>query len=375
MRALPAAWLLVCLGCTFDRPPDRGAPPGLPPTPPPQSSWAPSPRNPLLDIGAQPAGLAASMAREQNPIWNDPSVLAEDGGYSMWASLGKGGPVGVAIYKLRSRDGLAWTVKNGGEPVLRPGDKGRDDFDWLGVETPVVVRVGGTYHMYYSTFSHGEIPLVTMGHATSDDGVRWRKRGELSSVTYTVGHHEGNPWGRLARAEPAAVFHEGRFYLYFTDVRCRRDDCKGEPVPIRGISLAISSDGHDFRQHGSEPVVLQSSSYPPDQGWEGYSTPWVFVHDGVFELFCDVFRRIGGESIQTSLVHLRSRDGIHFEEVEPHVVVAGVQDWSFVSVRSPSVLIDGGVWKMWYAGDNYDPNRKKPARNPLSAGIGFASRR
>jgi len=310
--------------------------------------------------------------RDSKPaIWNDPSVLREGDGYTMWASKGTG-PKGVAIYKLRSSDGESWQVENDGKPVLEPG--GKKDFDSIGVETPVVLKVGDTYHMYYSAYPHGKIPLVTMGHATSSDGVRWTKRGELTSITGPVGRDKGNPWGRLGRGEPAVVYVNNTFYLYFTDVRCRQDDCKGSPAPIRGISLATSKDGHVFEQRGSEPILLQTTSYPASQGWEGYSTPWVLVNDGRFELFADLFRTFGKESIQTAITHLRSTDGVRFEEVERQVLAPG-DEWSAVSVRSPSVVVQNGAWRMWYAGDNWDPEQKKPRGSRVDAGIGVMTLR
>ena len=308
--------------------------------------------------------------RDTRPaIWNDPSVMREGDGYTMWASKGVGGPKDVAIYKLRSRDGETWEVENDGRPVLEPGAK--RDFDSLGVETPVVIKVGDTYHMYYSAYPHGKVPLVTMGHAISSDGTRWKKLGELTSITKPVGQHKGNPWGRLARGEPAVVHHDGTFRLYFTDVKCRQENCKGSPAVIRGISLATSRDGHNFEQQGSEPILLPTASYPASQGWEGYSTPWVVLNDGKFELFCDVFRSIGKQSIQTSITHLTSNDGVKFNEVAAHILTEGGDEWTAVSVRSPSVIIENGVWRMWYAGDNYDPARNKPRGSRIDAGIGL----
>jgi hypothetical protein len=304
----------------------------------------------------------------RSSIWNDPSVMRERDRYSMWASKGIGGPKDVAIYKLSSPDGENWQVENDGRPVLEPG--GTRDFDSLGVETPMVIKVGDMYHMYYSAYPHGKVPLVTMGHSTSADGLQWKKLGELSSITQPVGTNTGNPWGRLGRGEPAVVHHEGLFYLYFTDVRCRQPDCSGSPAVVRGISLATSRDGHTFVQSGSEPILLQTPSYRASEGWEGYSTPWVFARDGKFELFCDVFRAVGKQSLQTSITHLRSEDGVRFSEVSAHLLTAGGDGWTAVSVRSPSVVVQNGVWRMWYAGDNYDPARNRARGSRLDAGIG-----
>ncbi len=212
-----------------------------------------------------------------------------------------------------------------------------------------------------------------MGHATSTDGTHWKKLGELKSLTAPVGQNKNNPWGRLGRGEPAVVHHNGLFHLYFTDVRCRQQNCKGSPAVVRGISLATSKDGHNFEQRGSEPILLQTSSFPATDGWEGYSTPWVFVHDGKFELFADLFRSVGKQSIQTVITHLRSDDGVRFTEVQANVLGTGGDEWTAVSVRSPSVLVHNGEWRMWYAGDNYDPAKNAPRGSRVDAGIGVVS--
>ena len=118
--------------------------------------------------------------------------------------------------------------------------------------------------------------------------------------------------------------------------------------------------------------MLPSSSYAASSGWEGYSTPWVLFNDGRFEMFVDAFRSFGKHSIQTSLLHLRSDDGVRFTEAAADILVAGRESWADISVRSPSVVVSDGIWRMWYAGDNYDPQRNKPSGGRIDAGIGLA---
>jgi hypothetical protein len=142
----------------------------------------------------------------------------------MWLSGGFSRD-GTKIYRFTSSDGVDWAIANGGNPVLVPGDKDAGDFDWLGVETPVVIKAGEIFHMYYSAHKDGQYPFLTTGHAVSVDGDHWQKLGELVSITEVVGNNAGNPWGWLARGEPAAAYIDGTFLLYFTDVKCRQSDC------------------------------------------------------------------------------------------------------------------------------------------------------
>jgi len=329
----------------------------LAPGAPAGAGWRHVSTEPVLDIMRRPAGLPSNVQNAPLTNWNDPSVMKENGQYVMWASLGmKGGGKDVSIWKLVSRDGTDWRIVGNG-PVLEGGGFGA--WDSYGVETPAVIKVGGTYHMYYTAYKKPIGHLFTMGHATSSDGEHWQKQGELTSLTSVVGNKDGNPWGWLARAEPTAVYVNGEFWLYFTDVHCRSDDCKATPVAQRGVSLAKSRDGQNFTQVGDAPVLLQSASYPPSAGWEGYSTPWV-VHDGTsFHLFADLFRQTAKNGhFQTRIAHYQSEDGIHFREVEADVVRVEGHPWATMSVRAPTVIADGNRWLMWYAGDSFDPEHK-----------------
>jgi hypothetical protein len=354
---------------------EPGSEPGTPSAPAPSEpmpsgapsapGWRHASREPVLDVLRRPSGLPSDVANAPLTNWNDPSVLKEGDHYTMWASLGrKGGGKDVSIWKLTSRDGLDWRVVGDG-PVLEAGGFGA--WDSYGVETPAVIRVGGTYHMYYTAYKKAGGHLFTMGHATSPDGDRWTKQGELTSLTKVVGEKDSNPWGWLARAEPTAVYVDGTFWLYFTDVHCRVDGCQGgRPMAERGISLAKSRDGQTFTQVGDAPVLLQSASYPPGEGWEGYSTPWV-LHDGAsFHLFADVFRVDADDKhYQTRIAHYESADGVHFREVQPDVVRVEGHPWATQSVRAPTVIRDGGRWLLWYAGDSFDQSH--PPKDMLGA--------
>ena len=297
--------------------------------------------------------------------------MKEGSTYWMWASLGmQGGGKGVSIYRLTSPDGVNWKLANGGKPVLEPGS--RDQFDWYGVETPAVIKVNGKYHLYYTAYYRPDPNtgghVFTMGHATSTDGDNWTKLGELTSLTKVVGQREGNPWGWLARAEPAPLFLNGTFYLYFADVHCRRNDCSGAPGANRGISLATSTDGHHFQQVGSEPILLATSSFPESEGWEGYSTPWAMRDGKDVLLFVNVFRHVGERRFQTRIASYRSRDGIHFEESQRNVIDVERNPWATMSVRAPTVIIDGDEFRMWFAGDNFDRNKPKDMLAAIRSG-------
>jgi predicted GH43/DUF377 family glycosyl hydrolase len=304
-------------------------------------------------------------------IWNDPSVMRVGNEFWMWLSGGFSRE-GVRIFRFASTDGVEWTIANGGNPVLVPGDRVAGDFDWLGVETPVVIKAGEIFHMYYSAHKNGEFPFLTMGHAVSLDGDNWQKLGQLPDITDVVKNPAGNPWGWLSRGEPAAAYLDGTFLLYFTDVKCRTADCTGYPVPIRGISLAVSSDGHNFQQVGPQPVLLPDENvYLSSHGWEGFTTPWVVPVDGKLELYVANYRTIDGQSVHRGISRFASSDGINFETVSHHIVLPTENRWSSWQIRAPSVVENDGTLYLWFAADDMEAGVTDPYN--AVTGIGLAT--
>lgn len=347
---LVAVALFIGINLIFNSDRSVGAPNVVTPL-----SWQLYAGNPVISQIREPAGLDPAVMTNGRPhLWNDPSVMREGDHYTMWASLGFAGGTEVYIYRLTSPDGKNWTVSNSGKPVLSP-DKNSDDFN--GVETPAVIKVADTYHMYYSFYPDKPNELTSMAHATSKDGINWTKLGPLTSLTDKIGEQNFNNWGWLARAEPAPVYYDGTFYLFFTDVKCRASDCKsGSPNALRGISLATSKDGHNFKQVGNEPVLLQTDAYSAREGWEGYTTPWAY-HDGEnFQLYVGVLKYVNQNSITQAIAHYQSVDGKVFTEVETDIVTPASQPWAKIATRAPTVIEENGVVKMWYAGDSADPS-------------------
>ena len=325
--------------------------------------------NPIMERTKAPKGGSTGV------IWNDPSVMEVDGGYRMWLSSGTG-THGVKIYVAESTDGRDWTLLNGGRPVLQPS---RGTFDHIGTETPAVVKAKGQYHMYYTSFQKAGSPMAVMGHAVSSDGIRWTKKGELTSITSGVGKRAGNKWGWVARAEPSVVYYNDTFYLYFLKARCRNDDCEsGYPKQHAGIGVATSKDGHNFVEPQERPVVMQSANRKPSDGWFGHITSWS-LHDGKkFHIYMDACkmppkdgRASGDMQPNVAIDHWTSDDGIHFEEAEIDIVTKGMQSWATEAVWAPSVIHKkDGSRIMWFSATNSGPGM---SNDEIRAGIGMAT--
>ncbi len=326
------------------------------------SAWKPSPRNPIITMGRQ----------VQHLLWNDPSVLKEDDDYTMW--LSGGDPrnlqrIVVDVYRATSSDGLDWTINP--KPVLSPGKRG--EWDDLRVETPSVIKVGDTYHLYYSGADEAgaKEAVYAIGHATSPDGVTWTK--DPRNPILTQQRSDRHQWGFRGVGEPGVVYNpdDKTFYLYYVSMRFDREQPKTGHI---GILLATSKDGSRFKDHadrsGQRKLILTRPVPNATPGaWFGYSTPSALIaNDGRFHLFAAFIVAPEGPATarHVGIAHAVSDDGITFKVTEEQLLEAGRGDWKDLQVRSPTVVQDGGKLRMWFAGETQKPH--------FGAGIGYAER-
>jgi predicted GH43/DUF377 family glycosyl hydrolase len=114
--------------------------------------------------------------------WVDsPSVLYEAGVYKMWYQGCVGQLCGIGY--ATSADGIAWT-RFAGNPVLTPNATSWDQT--LGV--PTVIHDGNAYRMWYT----GNGPsAIRIGYATSTDGMNWTKYGDAPAFWGNFGWDSG----------------------------------------------------------------------------------------------------------------------------------------------------------------------------------------
>ncbi|RZQ65618.1 beta-xylosidase [Amycolatopsis suaedae] len=88
-------------------------------------------------------------------------------------------------------------------------------FDGVHTCDPSVLRVGGTYYLYYTGAAGDHALGNSIGLATSTDGLTWtRANGGRPILNPAHDVHRDNTYGA---GQPAAVFLDGWFYLMFTD--------------------------------------------------------------------------------------------------------------------------------------------------------------
>lgn len=138
--------------------------------------------------------------------------MKEDLGYRLWSSATSDWCIsGTNVYLSTSTDGVPYT---GQGMVLQNGDL--PAYDSRNIDSPIVIKVGGTYHMYFSAWPGSDEGMPdysfhqTIGHAVSVDGISWQKdaspvleRGPAGSPdSYQVG------W-------PKVVYDNGLFEMFY----------------------------------------------------------------------------------------------------------------------------------------------------------------
>jgi len=192
-------------------------------------AWTRYPSNPVYT--GNPFGWDQNLG---NPV-----VIHDGALYKMWYA--GDGPVAIQIGYATSPDGISWT-RYGSAPVL----SGLAPWDSATTSTPVVVREGSTYTMYFS--GHSGDYTYRMGRATSPDGINWTEDPANPLMSPDVSWEE-------SRVHPTGIVVGSSGYeLYYTG---------GFPLPQ--IGHATSTDGRTWTRDAANPVLRVGAS----GAWDG----------------------------------------------------------------------------------------------------------
>jgi hypothetical protein len=185
---------------------------------------APKPANPKVPdpillktvAGRESPGVIAAGSGDA-PYNYAPSVLWDGGRYRMWwcSQLGVANPPGddILLAESPSMDSqFTGPDGTGGTPIFSGS---ASKFDAVHTCDPSVIRVGGTYYMYYTGAAGDHAHGNAIGLATSPDGRVWtRANNGMPLATASRDLQRDNTYGT---GQPSAVYVAGHFYLMFTD--------------------------------------------------------------------------------------------------------------------------------------------------------------
>jgi predicted GH43/DUF377 family glycosyl hydrolase/regulation of enolase protein 1 (concanavalin A-like superfamily) len=242
-----------------------------------------------------------------------PTVLKDAGGYKMWYDgVGFDGntQIGLAI----SRDDQAWS-KFVGNPIL---DGDPDAWDASGEHAPFVMKDGSTYKMWYEGFNGS---LRQLGYATSPDGIHWTKYA--GNPVLQAGPEGYDQWV----AGHGTVLHEdGQYKLWYHAI--------GDQGII--IAYATSPDGINWTKEG--PALIGAPGEWDEMLWG----PSVLKVDGTYMMWYAASSSLYPPSIGVAT----SADGANWTRPVEGPVITDAEN--FDSIGDPTVILDRGVFKMWY---------------------------
>ena len=168
------------------------------------------------DSGRGGAAVVAAGGRDA-PYNYAPTLIQEDGKYRMWwcSQLGVAAPAGDDILLAETADlGTPFRGPDGtGGQAVFSGS--RTGFDGMHTCDPSVIRVDGTYYLYYTGAAGDHAHGNAVGLAVSADGKRWRRANGGAPILGAAGDVlRSNTYGL---GQPAALYLDGRFHLMVTD--------------------------------------------------------------------------------------------------------------------------------------------------------------
>ncbi len=277
------------------------------------SDWPPT----LALVGYATSPNAESWERHEEPIfstadvpWTEENVslssmfVEEDGVWVMYFDVLNEDVVGRAT--APSPNG-PWTADIG--PVLTP-DEG--DWDENGIVSASVLKVGEHYCLYYASFreaddfgSSGGNPPMSIGMATSDDGISWVKHDdpETAEAPFHLSDpvFEPNPesdWDFFKVESPTVVYSEddGWMMLYRTD---NGHFSWGDGT---AYGIALSDDGVSWQRRQDSPVLSEDD-------FTAWHTVWAVAlmrHDGVYYIFTET----DGRGVIGTRINLAAYEGL-----------------------------------------------------------------
>lgn len=267
-------------------------------------------------LEAQPEPAIARGA--ESDVLN-PSVVHAPAGFLNFYSAFDG--VSMRTLLARSADGVRWQP---GEVIQRP-DPSTWEGGYIAANGSALFDGGEFWHWYEA----GPKGALRIGLARSSDTRIWRK--EPAPVL------ERGPymsWDERDVADPDAIRVGGNFYLYYLG------QDRADP-PRQRIGLARSSDGIHWTKLRN-PVLELGDPGAFDETGLGEPAVWA-SHGWYWMLYTG---RNFAEQRRMGLA--RSTDGVHWQKL--NTVFAGTEAWDSQVICDASVLVDGDVVRVWFAG-------------------------
>lgn len=287
--------------------------------------------------------LAASLAAEAQQSWTryagnpvitersslQPEVVRVGATYHMYYT--DRSVIPEVIRHRTSPDGLTWSAST---IVLQAGPPAAWDND--GVYCSSVLVEGGVFKMWYTGWGTSG-PANQIGYATSLDGVVWTKH---PTPVMSVGG--AGDWDS-ARVREATVVHLGSIYhMWYAGTQSH---------PRYQIGYATSPDGLVWTKHPANPVL----DVGPPGAWddEAVYAPQVVHYGGTFHMWYSAGDGAPPGDWQIGYATSCDQDGVNWVKYAANPVfgIGPNPSWECGdSVDYNFVFNDNGIWTMFYSG-------------------------
>ena len=279
---------------------------------------------PVLKVGDPGDWDDSSVDYNGNTVLFD----TEENIYKMWYTGSNSSAMRIGY--ATSTDGITWDKyynENNGFVFHDP--------ECIRTYRPVVLKVDQEYKMYYCRWHGGGSCYI--GLATSPDGLLWTPYNDNPVLNLGRGFE-------AHRVYPGSVIHENGLYkMWYT----------GEPshtgIPGAATGYATSTDGIHWVKYAGNPVLEKGTT----SEWDNHSatTPKVVKEGGLYHMFYRGTQL--GNDFRTG--HAYSVDGKNWTKCNQNPVLTPGPSgsWDDRRVGPGQVIIQDGVFKMWYTGIGY----------------------
>jgi predicted GH43/DUF377 family glycosyl hydrolase len=221
------------------------------------------------------------------------------------------------------------------DPVLESGGTG--EWDEGNFYPGIVIKVDGTYHMYYIGHLVGApfLEELDIGHATSTDGIVWEK--DPANPVLTRG--ADGEWDDLSLLRMAVIHDASGFRMWYEGL--------GQTSESSWVGYATSPDGSVWTKHPDNPIMEPGAPGTFDAG--GVGPQAVIVRDGLYQMWYEAMPIRATRIDDRSIGYAESDDGLSWTR-RPDPVLAPTFGWEASRINSPSVRFDGARYQMWYTG-------------------------
>ena len=300
------------------------------------------------------AAVMQSNYQSLDGLMGDPWVIKDPGSpasYVMYygAMRGDFSDPQVRLFRATSPDGLQWT--RSATPIVSPGPPG--SWDATNVETPSVLKLpDGSYRLYYTGGKEPETEVYQIGLATSADGSNWQKAAD--NPVLPLG--PAGSFDAYSVFNPSALYKDGKYWMWYAGI--------SSTLQVQ-IGLALSADGKQWEKQG---VVLSLDRERVNPDDAGVTEPHVLWNGQAFEMWYAVLQHEG--KVVGPIWHAVSADGKRWQkDPAPLLDLGEANQWTGQGVAAPSVLLEAGVYRLWYVGTHTD------YESFLELGIGYMTGR